>query len=290
MFPVILGTAKFGTFNDREQSYSVLDRFIELGGERLDTANNYACWHPDGEGGESETLLGEWLKTKQRESLHIITKIGARSVDGFTYDRLDGLSRNNIRQSVDDCLNRLQTHYIDTLYAHVDDPNTPLLETWKEMSALVEEGTVKHLGISNYTEARMLELVDVIQEHGLVPFDQAQYRYSLITPNSDADFGPQIVMNEHLFGALKGLPFKPEVIGYSPLMDGCFEHSPDELPEAYDNLINCIVMEDLQSEAKELGVSTSALVLKRISDYGITPITATSTPDLLNSNLKPFFS
>lgn len=65
MFPVILGTAKFGTFTDREQSYSVLDRFVELGGERLDTANNYACWHPDGEGGESEKLIGEWLKTRR---------------------------------------------------------------------------------------------------------------------------------------------------------------------------------------------------------------------------------
>nr|WP_269809053.1 aldo/keto reductase [Enterovibrio nigricans] len=212
MFPVILGTAKFGTFTDREQSYSVLDRFVELGGERLDTANNYACWHPDGEGGESEKLIGEWLKTRRRDDLHIMTKIGAQSVDGFTYNELDGLSRDNIRRSVDDCLTRLQTDYIDTLYAHVDDLNTPLLETWKEMSALVAEGTVRQLGISNYTEARMLLLVNVIQEHGLVPFNQAQYRYSLITPNSDAQFGPQIVMNEHLFGALNGLPFKPEII------------------------------------------------------------------------------
>ncbi|KXF80654.1 aldo/keto reductase [Enterovibrio coralii] len=290
MFPVILGTAKFGTFTDKERSFDVLNRFMELGGERLDTANNYACWHPDGKGGESESLLGEWLKEKERSKVHIITKIGARSVDGFTYQQLDGLSRDNIRRSVDESLTRLQTDYIDTLYAHVDDLNTPLLETWKEMSALVEEGTVKHLGISNYTEERMLALVDVINEHGLVPFDQAQYRYSLITPNSDADFGPQVVMNEHLFGALKHLPFKTEIIGYSPLMDGCFEQSPDELPEEYDNLINCILMEDLQAEAREEGASTSALVLKHIHEYGITPVTATSTPDLLNHNLKLLLS
>ncbi|CZF85927.1 aldo/keto reductase [Grimontia marina] len=286
MFPIILGTAKFGTYTSQEESYSVLDGFLEMGGRRIDTANNYAVWHPDGKGGESETVLGEWLKTKSRSDVEVMSKIGAQSVDGFTYDKLDGLSPGNIMRSIDDCLSRLQTDYIDVLYAHVDDESTPLLDTWRTLSSLVEQGTVKSLGISNYKEPRVLELVDVIKENGLEPFRYAQYRYTLLSPNIDAKFGPQIVMNEHLFGVLKHLEFRPEIIGYSPLIDGAYELSPDELPEDYDNLLNAIMVEELQIQAEESQTTTSALVLKTIADYGVTPVTAASTIHRLRDNLK----
>lgn len=286
MFPIILGTAKFGTYTSREESFSVLDGYLALGGRRLDTANNYAVWHPDGKGGESETVIGEWLKTKDRSDVEIMTKIGAQSVDGFTYDKLDGLSPGNIMQSIDDCLSRLQTDYIDVLYAHVDDENTPLIETWKTMSSLVEQGTVKALGISNYKEPRVLELLDVINQNNLEPFKYVQYRYTLLSPNIDAKFGPQVVMNEHLFGALKHLECKPEIIGYSPLLDGSYELSPDELPDEYDNLLNAIMVEELQMQAEESQATTSSLVLKTISDYGVTPVTAASSIERLKDNLK----
>lgn len=286
MFPIILGTAKFGTYTSREESFSVLDGYLALGGRRLDTANNYAVWHPDGKGGESETVIGEWLKTKDRSDVEIMTKIGAQSVDGFTYDKLDGLSPGNIMQSIDDCLSRLQTDYIDVLYAHVDDETTPLIETWKTMSSLVEQGTVKALGISNYKEPRVLELLDVINQNNLEPFKYVQYRYTLLSPNIDAKFGPQIVMNEHLFGALKHLECKPEIIGYSPLLDGSYELSPDELPDEYDNLLNAIMVEELQMQAEESQATTSSLVLKTISDYGVTPVTAASSIERLKDNLK----
>ncbi|USH01114.1 aldo/keto reductase [Grimontia kaedaensis] len=286
MFPIILGTAKFGTYTSREESFSVLDGYLEMGGRRLDTANNYAVWHPDGKGGESETVIGEWLKSKNRNDVEIMTKIGAQSVDGFTYDKLDGLSPNNIMQSIDDCLSRLQTDFIDVLYAHVDDPSTPLLDTWRTLSSLVEQGTVKSLGISNFNEPRVLELVDVINDNGLEPFQCAQYRYTLLSPNIDANFGPQVVMNEHLFGELKHLECKPEIIGYSPLLDGCYEVSPDELPDEYDNLLNAIMVEELQMQAEENETTTSALVLKTISDYGVTPVTAASSIERLKDNLK----
>ncbi|CZF78720.1 L-glyceraldehyde 3-phosphate reductase [Grimontia celer] len=286
MFPIILGTAKFGTYTSREESFSVLDGYLEMGGRRLDTANNYAVWHPDGKGGESETVIGEWLKSKNRNDVEIMTKIGAQSVDGFTYDKLDGLSPSNIMQSIDDCLSRLQTDYIDVLYAHVDDENTPLIETWKTMSSLVEQGTVKALGISNFKEPRVLELLDVINQNSLEPFKYVQYRYTLLSPNIDAKFSPQIVMNEHLFGVLKHLECKPEIIGYSPLLDGCYEVSPDELPNEYDNLLNAIMVEELQMQAEESETTTSALVLKTISDYGVTPVTAASSIERLKDNLK----
>ncbi|WP_407333040.1 aldo/keto reductase [Enterovibrio sp. 27052020O] len=288
MFPIILGTAKFGTYTNKDDSFAVLDAFLDMGGRRLDTANNYACWHPDGIGGESETVIGEWLQGKDRKRVEVMTKIGAQSVDGFTYDKLDGLSPDNIRRSVDATLTRLNTDYIDVLYAHVDDLNTPLLDTWKALSFLVDEGIVRQLGISNYREARVLELVDVIAQHQLRPFDYAQYRYSIISPNAGADFGPQVILNEHLFGALRCVESKPEIIGYSPLLDGCYELSADELPDSYDNLLNCAMHDDIQAQAEENRTTPSALVLKIIADYGVTPVTAASTPERLRSNLQLF--
>ncbi|WP_028025652.1 aldo/keto reductase [Enterovibrio calviensis] len=286
MFPIILGTARFGTYTSQDDSFAVLNAFVEMGGSRLDTANNYACWHPDGVGGESEAVLGEWLKTQDRHSVEIMTKIGARSVDGFTYDKLDGLSPDNIKRSVEESLTRLNTDHIDVLYAHVDDLETPLLDTWKALSSLVEQGIVKRLGVSNYREPRLLELVNIINENQLTPFAYAQYRYSLITPNAIADFGPQVILNEHLFGMLKALERQPEVIGYSPLLDGAYEQSPDELPDNYDNLLNCALIENIQAQAEEQHASPSALILKTIVDYGITPVTAASTPERLRSNLQ----
>ncbi|MEZ8142541.1 aldo/keto reductase [Enterovibrio norvegicus FF-33] len=286
MFPIILGTAKFGTYTNKDDSFAVLDAFLEMGGSRLDTANNYACWHPDGKGDESETVLGQWLQGKDRKRVEVMTKIGAQSVDGFTYDKLDGLSPDNIKRSLDKTLTRLNTDYLDVLYAHVDDLNVPLLDTWKTLSSLVDEGIVRQLGISNYKESRVLELVDVIEQHQLRPFDYAQYRYSIISPNAGADFGPQVILNEHLFGALKRLAVKPEIIGYSPLLDGCYEFSADDLPENYDNLLNCAMLDDIQAQAEGNGSTPSALVLKTIADYGITPVTAASTPERLKSNLQ----
>ncbi|MGF1705326.1 aldo/keto reductase [Enterovibrio baiacu] len=288
MLPVILGSAKFGTYTDKAHSFDVLNQFIALGGTRIDTANNYACWHPDGKGGESEAILGEWIAEQNRGSIEVMTKIGAQSVDGFTYDQLDGLAPDNILRSIDESLTRLQTDHVDVLYAHVDDVNTPLLDTWKTLSSLVKQGTVKRLGISNYQEPRVLELVNVITENDLAPISHAQFRYTLLSPNITANFSPQIVMTEHLFGTLKHLDVRPEIIGYSPLLDGCYEDSADELPETYDNLLNCMLVEQLQEQASAMGMTTSAWVLKVIHDYGITPVTAASHPDRLKSNLSAF--
>ncbi|MFD2179590.1 aldo/keto reductase [Veronia pacifica] len=288
MFPIVLGTAKFNTFQNRETSYSLLDTFVNSGGRRLDTANNYACWHPDGEGGESETLIGEWMAERGRDSVEVMTKIGAMPTDGLTYDNLDGLSASNIKASVDACLNRLQTDRIDVLYAHVDDHRVPLLETWTAMSDLVRQGIVGELGISNYNADRVTALESEILAHGLTPFKYAQYRYSLITPNFNRNFAPQVLLDETLNDVLHASRFKPEILTYSALLDGHLEEDPDELPEEYDNLLNIMMVEDMQAKAKNLDVSVSAFILKTISDYGYTPITTSTNPTRMMNNLALF--
>lgn len=288
MLPVVLGTANFGTYVSKERSFELLDMFVALGGYRLDTSNNYACWHPEGKGGESESVIGEWLKARGRDKASVMTKIGALSMDGISYKQLDGLSADNIKRSVDKCLLRLQTDYIDTLFAHVDDHNTPLEETWQTLTELVRQGVVGQLGISNYAAERILELDRIIVQQELEPVSHAQYRYSIVTPNADADFSPQIVLNENLHGSLKKMSNVPEIMAYSPLVLGCFDNDPDELPEQYDNLINAMIVDEVQQVAKKLDVSGCALVLKRIHEHGITPITSTSSPARLEQNLKLF--
>ncbi|RXJ74255.1 aldo/keto reductase [Veronia nyctiphanis] len=288
MLPIVLGTAKFDTFQDKESSFRLLDTFVEAGGRRVDTANNYACWHPEGHGGESESLIGEWQTERGRDNIEIMTKIGALPLDGLTYQHLDGLSASNINASVDGCLNRLRTDFIDVLYAHVDDKSTSLEESWMALSNLVKQGVVGQLGISNYSAERVIELENLINEKDLVPFKFAQYRYSLISPNYDRDFAPQILLNEKLNDVLHQSAFNPEILTYSALLDGHLEDDPDELPSDYDNLLNSIMVEELQAEAQQLNVSVAALILKTISDYGYTPITVSSKPERMLDNLALF--
>ena len=142
-----LGTASFGTSISKKESFEILDRFVELGGEIIDTANNYAFWN--GNGGESEAVIGQWLKTINRNQVRVHTKIGMQPIDGSSLSNLEGLSKETITNAVQKSLSRLSTNYVDVLYTHVDDRQTPLEETWQALSDLVRNGLVNKLGISN---------------------------------------------------------------------------------------------------------------------------------------------
>ena len=127
-----LGAMNFGTGMTKEESYAVLDRYVELGGNFIDTSNNYAHWA--GTGDESETVLGQWLKERGgRDSLVIATKVGFdRHGEGA------GLKKEQIEYWVDESLRKLNTEYIDLYYAHTDDPDTPIEETMEAVGGVVE--------------------------------------------------------------------------------------------------------------------------------------------------------
>ncbi|MEM8862931.1 MAG: aldo/keto reductase, partial [Chloroflexota bacterium] len=121
------GTASFGTTYSKADSFAVLDKYAELGGRMIDTANNYAFWvDGSGLGGQAESVLGEWFASNSREQFHLTTKIGARPAPQGSDRRFDGLGRETVFTAVAECLERLQTDYLDTLQAHFDDPHTPL--------------------------------------------------------------------------------------------------------------------------------------------------------------------
>ncbi|WP_018607371.1 aldo/keto reductase [Uliginosibacterium gangwonense] len=284
--PVALGTVNFGTSIDKEHCFQVLDMFQSLGGTRIDTADNYAFWHPQGQGGESERVIGAWLADKNRSDFEIITKIGAQSLSSKTFDNLTGLSAAAVLRAVEGSLYRLGTSYIDVLFAHLDDPHTSLLETWQAMSQLVASGKVRKLGISNYSTQRVKVLDELIVQHGLEPVSYAQYRHTVIPPVPGADFAPQIAIDDGLLAQLRNMSAPLTIMAYSPLLDGHLAVAGAELPAQYDSAANREAVAAMGEEARSRNASLAAVVLERLCQQGFLPITATGNAQRLRENLK----
>lgn len=174
VFPICLGGNVFGWTADRDESFAVLDAYASAGGNFVDTADVYSAFAPGLQGGESETVLGEWLRDRgNRDDVVIATKVAK-------WDRRPGLSAANIRAAADDSLRRLGTDHIDLYYAHEDDRSTPLEETLGAFDELVRAGKVRHIGASNYTAPRLAEALEVSDREGLVRYQALQPHYNLV--------------------------------------------------------------------------------------------------------------
>ncbi|MEV7968800.1 aldo/keto reductase [Sphaerisporangium sp. NPDC088356] len=174
VFPLCLGGNVFGWTADRDTSFAVLDAYAEAGGNFIDTADSYSAWIPGNEGGESETIIGEWMAERgNRDSLVVATKVGQQP-------GAEGLSAANIRSSAEGSLRRLRTDRIDLYYAHSDDRGTPLEETLTAFDELVREGKVRHIGASNYEADRLEEALAVSDRLGLARYVALQQHYNLV--------------------------------------------------------------------------------------------------------------
>jgi aryl-alcohol dehydrogenase-like predicted oxidoreductase len=173
--PLAFGGNVFGWTADETTSFRLLDAFIGSGLNLIDTADVYSTWVPGHRGGESETVIGNWLKkTGKRDKIVIATKVGKPMGD----DR-KGLSRRYIMQAADDSLRRLQTDYIDLYQSHEDDPATPLEETLGAFSDLIQQGKVRAIGASNYRAARLQDALDASSQHGFARYETLQPEYNL---------------------------------------------------------------------------------------------------------------
>ncbi|WP_307801805.1 aldo/keto reductase [Microbispora triticiradicis] len=153
--PLCLGGNPFGWTADETASFAVLDAYAEAGGNFIHTADLYTFHAPGNSGGESETIIGRWLRSRGcRDRMVIATKVGA-------LPGLDNLSPRTIRRAVADSLRRLGTDHIDLYFAHVDDPGTPLAETLGAFDALVRSGMVRYIAASNFTADRLSESLHV---------------------------------------------------------------------------------------------------------------------------------
>lgn len=165
----------FGWTADEPRSFQLLDAFVGEGFNLIDTADVYSRWAPGNKGGESETILGRWLKASgNRGRVVIATKVGLEMGPGEV-----GLSRAYILKAVERSLNRLQVDMIDLYQAHKDDPNTPLEETLGTFAELIRAGKVRAIGASNYSAARLAEALSVSQRLGLPRYESLQPEYNL---------------------------------------------------------------------------------------------------------------
>src|SRR5689334_8122842 len=173
--PLALGGNVFGWTVDEATGFALLDAFVANGFSLVDTADVYPKWVPGNEGGESEELIGNWLRRSgRRQEVVIATKVGVEMAP----DR-KGLSKEHILRSAEESLERLQTDYIDLYQSHIDDASTPLEETLAAYDQLIKEGKVRAIGASNYSAARLDEALSVSKRLGLPRYESLQPLYNL---------------------------------------------------------------------------------------------------------------
>lgn len=173
--PLVLGGNVFGWTADEATSFRLLDTYVDRGFDAIDTANVYSAWIPGHQGGESETVLGKWLKQSgKRDKVMLATKVGMKMGDGST-----GLRKEYILRAVEDSLKRLQTDVIDFYQSHKDDEETPLEETLSAYQSLLQSGKVRAIGASNYNGKRLREAEELARQRDLPPYTTLQPEYNL---------------------------------------------------------------------------------------------------------------
>ncbi|MGV9349741.1 aldo/keto reductase [Streptomyces spiralis] len=175
VFPLALGGNVFGWTADRTQSFAVLDAYIAAGGNFIDTADSYSAWVEGNKGGESETIIGEWVKERgNRSDVVIATKVSQ-------HPDFQGLSAANIKAAADASLKRLGTDYIDLYYTHFDKPEVPVEEIIGALDELVRAGKVRHIAASNISAERLQASLDFSDREGLARYVALQPHYNLVS-------------------------------------------------------------------------------------------------------------
>lgn len=250
---ICLGTMMYGTQVSESEAFRQLDLYREMGGNFLDTSNNYAHWWPGASGDESETLLGKYLADRGcRDQLVIATKVGFdRHGEGA------GLTAKQIEYWCDESLRKLGTDYIDLYYAHTDDKNTPLEETMEAFDRLVKKGKVRAIGASNFYTWRMCEAKHIAQQNGFADYTVNQPCYTYLFPKGGYklayEFNVNAVEERLRYLAANDIP----LVAYSCLAKGGYD-DPSRLPDFYETGSR---LETLLECAKELGLTPSKLVI-----------------------------
>jgi aryl-alcohol dehydrogenase-like predicted oxidoreductase len=175
VYPIAFGGNVFGWTIDKKQSFGILDGFAGEGFNFIDTADVYSTWKPGNQGGESETIVGEWMHSKKnRHHIILATKVGSDMGNGKK-----GLKKDYIIKAAEDSLKRLKTDYIDLYQTHFDDENTEVGETLEAYEQLIKEGKVRWIGASNMSVDRLKESLAYSAEHGLPAYQSFQPQYNI---------------------------------------------------------------------------------------------------------------
>jgi aryl-alcohol dehydrogenase-like predicted oxidoreductase len=173
--PLAFGGNVFGWSVDEKRSFDLLDAFVDAGGNLIDTADVYSAWAPGNRGGESETIIGKWLKRSgKRQQVLIATKVAK-------WAEHPGLSPVNIREAVDGSLQRLQVDCIDLYFAHQDDASVPMADTLGEFARLIEAGKIRAIGASNFSASRVADALAISGKQNLPRYECLQPEYNLVS-------------------------------------------------------------------------------------------------------------
>ena len=196
VYPLCLGGNVFGYSADKQNSEAVLSFYADNGGNFIDTADMYSQWAPGHIGGESETIIGNWMKKRgNRSQMIIATKVGK-------LDTKPGLSPSNVISACEDSLKRLGSDYIDIYYSHQDDLNTPIEQSLEAYDSLIRSGKVRYIAASNFTPERLQESLDISKELNLASYIASQDQYNLMEREYEKGLMPTIKKNN-----LSQIPF-----------------------------------------------------------------------------------
>ena len=254
VYPLCLGGNVFGWSANESESFEVLDAYVAGGGNFIDTADVYSEWAQGHVGGESETIIGKWMKSRgNRHGLVIATKVSMLSTR-------PGLSASNIKGALEDSLRRLQTDHIDLYYSHTDDPNTPLEETLGAYTEEIKAGKIHHIAASQYTAPRLRLALETSQQNGFAKYVALQDEYNLME-RSPFETEQRSVLEE--FG-ISLLPFFGLARGfltgkYRPGITVDSVRAEDV--QDYQNVKGYKVIETLDEIAKENSTSIAAVAL-----------------------------
>lgn len=291
---ICLGAMKFGSEVGEEESFAILDRFVERGGTFVDTANNYQFWVEGFVGDESETLLGRWRAARGvTDEVLIATKFGGRPrTPGRGLEDAEGLSAAAVRAAVEGSRKRLGMDRLDLVYPHIEDRSVPLEETLATLAELVDEGQVGLLGASNHRAWRLERARALSDARGWPRYEVAQLRYSYLQPRFDVPLpqaGHMHATVDHLDHIVQenrdGRPLA--LVAYTSLLYGAYVRTDRELSPPYAHPGTEARRAALREVAAECGATANQVVLAWLmgGDPAVIPLVGVSTVAQLDEAL-----
>lgn len=284
--PIVFGGNVFGWTADETISFRLLDEFVDQGFNLIDTADVYSAWAPGNHGGESETIIGRWLrKSRKRERVLIATKVGHAIVPESR-----GLKRANILKCVEASLKRLQIDSIDLYQTHVDDLSTPVEETLRTFHELVKSGKVRAIGASQYTASRLRESLAFSRANGITAYTSLQPLYNLYDRQGfETELAP--VCRDFNLGVI---PFYSLAAGF---LTGKYRNEadltksvrgPGTVRDKYLNPRGLSLLKAMDAVAKKCGAAHSSIALAwMLSNPVVTaPIASATSLDQLKDLIK----
>ncbi|WP_035716234.1 aldo/keto reductase [Christiangramia echinicola] len=280
--PIIFGGNVFGWTANKKESYKLMDEMLDLGINMIDSADVYSRWATGNKGGESERIIGEYLKDrKNREDLIIATKVGSSMQQGGDKD----ISEAHVIVAIEDSLKRLKTDYVDLYFTHWDDNKTPVEETLGAYEKLIKQGKVRYIGASNLSPERLQESLDAARTNNLPKYEVFQPEYSLAVRDKYEGKTKQICMDNNL-----------GVTGYfslaSGFLTGKYQSEEDikgtdrqQFLKSYFDERGKKILKALKDISDHHNISQAAIALRWIMQRpGITaPIASASKPEHLQS-------